>query len=434
MGRSSDPQTRVPTGRLVGDTAGTLGGLMMLKATGRKVGFCAVVSMCVVAGPLVGTSFAADEAGTSSSPGQVTATSDPGQVSATSSPGQVGAGSAPGQVQAAAAVVVVSPSSPNGWTFVNDATNAPETGTFVTGPATPPLSTGSVQLAAPTTADAHMVATQAYAGTPLLSITNLDYSTFQSGPPSPLAIALEFDIHYRPLTDGTHYGGRLVYEPYQNGTVTVGSGWQHWDALNGGSALWWASNVKGPTTTPSGFGSDGHCPISSPCTWKQVLSFFPNAEILGNLLLKAGSGWSGFTGNADALTVGVGGSTTTYDFNPDVPVVTPPGGGAGGGTPTGGGVTVGGATVALGGTTTFFTPAGGGGVTFPLGGPSAGTPPIPVQVGGKQVTRKPAKHHQATSTHSTAGGGWLWWLLALIGIAFGAFLWIAFTRSRSASA
>lgn len=398
----------------------------MLKATGRKVGFCAVVSMCVVAGPLVGTSFAADEVGTTSSPGQVTATSDPGQVTATSSPGQV---------HATAAVVVVSPSAMNGWAFVNDATNAPENSsscakcTFVTGPATPPLSTGSVQLAAPTTADAHMIATQAYAGTPLSSITNLDYSTFQSGPPSPLAISLQFDIRYRPLTD-THYGGRLVFEPYQNGAVTVGSGWQHWDALQGGLALWWTSKTtaNGANTTT--------CQQTSPCTWNKVLTLFPGAEILpgGNLLLKAGSNWVNFTGNADALTVGVGGSTTTYDFNPDVPVVTPPGGGAGGGTPTAGGVTVGGATVALGGTTTFFTPAGGGGVTFPLGGPSAGTPPIPVQVGGKQVTRKPAKHHQATSTHSNGGGGWLWWLLALIGIAFGAFLWIAFTRSRSASA
>jgi hypothetical protein len=378
---------------------------MMLKARGRTFGFFAVVSMCMVLGPLVGSSFA-DEVGTSSGPGQVTATSSPGQV------------------QAAAAVVVVSPSAMNGWAFVNDHTDAPETGTFVTGPATPPLSTGSVQLATPTAADAHMIATQAYTGTPLSSITNLDYSTFQPGPT--LAIALQFDIHYS--TSGTHYGGRLVYEPYQNGAVTVGSGWQHWDALNGGKALWWASN-QGSN------GSNGFCPINAPCTWNTVLTDFGGAEILGNLLLKAGSNWAGFTGNADALTVGVGGSNTTYDFNPNVAVVTPPGGGAGGGTPTAGGITVGGATVALGGTSTFFTPAGGGAGTVTLGGPSANTSPIPpVQVKGKQATRKPAKHQQAASTHSSGSTGWLWWLLALVGIAFVAFLWIAFTRSRSASA
>jgi hypothetical protein len=410
---------------------------MMLKASGRTFGFFAVVSMCMVAGPLVGTSFA-DEVGTSSgagqvtatsSPGQVTATSSPGQVTATSSPGQVTATSSPGQVQAAAAVVVVSPSAMNGWAFVNDATNAPETGTFVTGPATPPLSTGSVQLATPTAADAHMIATQAYASTPLSAITNLDYWTFQSGPPSPLAISLQFDIRYR-LTD-TSYGGRLVFEPYQNGAVTVGSGWQHWDALNGGNALWWTSKTtaNGADTTT--------CQQSSPCTWNKVLTLFPGAEILpgGNLLLKAGSNWAGFTGDADALTVGVRGSNTTYDFNPDVAVVTPPGGGVGGGTPTAGGITVGGATVALGGTSTFFTPAGSGAGTVTLGGPSANTSPIPpVQVKGKQAIRKPAKHQQAASTHSSGSTGWLWWLLVLVGIAFAAFLWIAFTRSRSASA
>ncbi len=33
-------------------------------------------------------------------------------------------------------------------------------------------------------------------------------------------------------------------------------------------------------------------------------------------MFKAGSGWQSFDGNADAFTTGVGGSETTYDFEP----------------------------------------------------------------------------------------------------------------------
>ncbi len=33
-----------------------------------------------------------------------------------------------------------------------------------------------------------------------------------------------------------------------------------------------------------------------------------------NTILKAGSGWASFDGNVDALTIGIGGSTTSYNF------------------------------------------------------------------------------------------------------------------------
>jgi hypothetical protein len=383
----------------------------MHKVTGRTFSFCAIVSICVLAGPLVGTSLAADQTGTNS-------TSAP--TGSSSTPAPVGSSSTPGQVGTTAAAVVVSPSSPNGWTFVNDVTNAKETGTFVTGPATPPLGTGSVQLATPTAADAHIIATQAYGGTTLSSITALTYSTYQAGPPSPLAIALEFDIRYRTADPG--YGGRLVYEPYQNGTVTVGSGWHQWDAINAGLALWWASKQTGPN------GTGGLCPQSAPCTWAAVKLAFPQATILpgGNLLLKAGSNWAGFTGDADALIVGVSGSSTTYDFGPDV-VVIPPGNGGGGGTPAGAGA----ATFALG-ATSAVTPGGGGPPTLTLGATNPATPQIPTQVQGKQVTRTPKSHHQTKSPSNSGGSSWLWWLLAIIVIGFVAFIWILFGRSRSA--
>ena len=41
----------------------------------------------------------------------------------------------------------------------------------------------------------------------------MKYSTYQPGPT--LAIAVMFDVRYR--TTDSAYGGRLVFEPYQNG-------------------------------------------------------------------------------------------------------------------------------------------------------------------------------------------------------------------------
>src|ERR1043165_5626144 len=90
--------------------------------------------------------------------------------------------------------------------------------------------------------------------------------------PSPtLAIALQFDVRYR--TSDTSYGGRLVFEPYQNGAVTVGSGWQQWSPLNG---TWWATK-----TTAAGTGGAqvvplpaGNCGQATPCTWAQIKAAF----------------------------------------------------------------------------------------------------------------------------------------------------------------
>src|SRR4029079_3934919 len=93
----------------------------------------------------------------------------------------------------------------------------------------------------------------------------------------------------------THYGGRLVFEPYYNVSPSVPSGWQTWRALTG---RWWAS-------TTNSFGSDGLCGQASPCTLAQVLANWHEAQILGNVVLKAGSGWPGGTSvGVDAVTVG----------------------------------------------------------------------------------------------------------------------------------
>lgn len=215
--------------------------------------------------------------------------------------------------------IVVKPSAMNGWYFWNDRndTFAGSPGELVSGPTAPPLGVGSVRLG-PLTGDAttaaghSVIATNAYAGTPLAAITALSYDSYQPGPIR--AIAMQFDVRYRP--GDSAYGGRLVFEPYQNGTVTVGSGWQSWSPLSG---KWWATR-----TTAAGTGGyqvvalpAGNCAQSTPCTWSEINAAFPAAAIFGRFLLKAGGNWLGFDGNADKLTVGVGGVDSSFDFEPE---------------------------------------------------------------------------------------------------------------------
>ncbi len=204
------------------------------------------------------------------------------------------------------AATVVKPSAMNGWYFWNDPgdTFLGSPGEMVTGPATPPAGVGSARLGPLTTSSgatgSSVIATDAYFDTKLADITDLSYSTYQPGPT--LAIALQFDVRYR--TTDVNYGGRLVFEPYQNGTVIVGSGWQTWSPLAGN---WWATR-----TTVDGTGGAqvvplpaGNCGIATPCAWSTILAAFPDAKIYGRFLLKAGSGWMGFDGNADLLSIGV---------------------------------------------------------------------------------------------------------------------------------
>jgi hypothetical protein len=90
-----------------------------------------------------------------------------------------------------------------------------------------------------------VIATDAYfngaVGTPLANLTTLSYSTYQPGPT--LAISLQFDVRYR-MADPA-YGGRLVFEPYQNGAGTVSPGWQSWSPLSG---TWWATKANAAGT------------------------------------------------------------------------------------------------------------------------------------------------------------------------------------------
>lgn len=197
---------------------------------------------------------------------------------------------------ASADTVTVGPDSPGWGSILDSGSNAATS--FEVGPGTPPLGTGFARFTVGDSTSGIALATGAYAGTPLDALDALDYSTYVTDAPGPQAVALQFDVDYDSTDAITGYQGRLVFEPYQNGTVTKGD-WQSWHALAG---KWWATRAPGNAT----------CPQSAPCDWADVQSAFPRASVRGALLLKAGSSWAGFDGAADALTV----NGTTHDFEP----------------------------------------------------------------------------------------------------------------------
>lgn len=217
--------------------------------------------------------------------------------------------------------VRVDPTNMHGWVFVNDETNGPGSGDFVNGPGTPPLGTGSMHFVLTGASDGQIAALPDFLGTKLSALTTLKYSTYQSvtNPSNATAIALQFNVD-KDVTDADNsYQGRIVYEPYNNNGGTVPQGtWNQWDGLNSGNAKWWLSH--------SSTQFDNNCPQSSPCTLSHIISLYPNIGIhptLGAVILKAGSGWSAFDGNADELIIGVSGTNTTYDFEHN-PLIGPP--------------------------------------------------------------------------------------------------------------
>lgn len=214
-----------------------------------------------------------------------------------------------------AAAYTITPSNMQGWAFLFDSgTNG--TGQMVIGPSTPPAGAGSAQLTVGDTATGMIIGTGGYyTGTLLSNISALTYSTYRTSGGAAQAPSVQF-AYDQDITDGiTAWQGRLVYEPYLNGTPVTGS-WQTWDALNGGTGLWWASN-NGISTV------DNTCPMATPCTWNTIISTFPNIAIhpvIPQMLFKAGSGWTSFDGNVDNLSITISGVTDTYNFEPNLPV------------------------------------------------------------------------------------------------------------------
>ena len=226
--------------------------------------------------------------------------------------GIFGAASILGTAHATSTPVTVTAANPQGWAFFDDNGNG-GSGSFVTGPGTPPLGVGSAQLALTASTQGYALGNSLDGDTALSSITSLSYSTYVQTGNNTVAPALQLNIDSDLTDTNTAWQGRLVYEPYYTHSVTDGI-WQTWNtqdnATNGSVGNWWFSN--GSLASLTG------CSQAAPCTWNDVLSKLPNAGISATapgVIFKAGSNWATpFTGNVDALTIGISGNDTTYNF------------------------------------------------------------------------------------------------------------------------
>jgi hypothetical protein len=230
-------------------------------------------------------------------------------------------------VSAAAAETVTVTPADVGTSWHAADTRPPGTGTFELGPATPPLGTGSFELQTLTNPEKVQLLTSNYDGVELDEIDALSYSTYRD----PASTGFEAGVAALNLrVDATEDGNPdfyMVYEPYQDqGNAAVQTGvWQSWDAYNGGNGKWWINT-----------GAAG-CGQATPCTWDTIVESFSSELTIqegaacgpanvkspcpGSLGFNQGSFNSGIISNVDALTVGVNGSSTTYDFElppPDV--------------------------------------------------------------------------------------------------------------------
>lgn len=188
-----------------------------------------------------------------------------------------------------------------GWTLSTTGTG---TGSFVPGPAKPPLGKGSFQLTTSGSPDSVTMFNAKSNGTPLPAITAMGYYTFRA--PTSTNPAVQVPSYQVPVQTTLGFT-TLVWEPVYNptqGPVTPGV-WQKWDPYNGGNGIWWSSRAI-----------PGVCAQTCYVPWNVIVAANPTATIFG-VGFKAGSGWAGaFTGNVDAFSLGVSGRTTTYNFEP----------------------------------------------------------------------------------------------------------------------
>lgn len=222
----------------------------------------------------------------------------------------------------ASATLVVQPSNMQGWAFNLSGSGATGTGTFVRGPAVPPLGQGSVQFILGPDGDYVELRHGGYDGLLLADISDLSYSTYvPTGTGSSndntcqapyLILTIDNNNDGDPDDNGDNI---LFYEPcYQSGAV-VRDAWQNWDAHGG---QWYP-----------GYNDDGSGRVTGPPTQtlQQYAAAHPNARIVnssngrGGVRIDAGGGGAITSDDiyyADAYRIGFGtGSITTYDFEPD---------------------------------------------------------------------------------------------------------------------
>jgi hypothetical protein len=205
---------------------------------------------------------------------------------------------------------------------------------MVTGPGTPPLGTGSANLATgngTTGGDgAEILSDTGYAGVALNSITALSYSTYDTQNNGQQFPYLQLEI-----STSNHGFDQLFFEPpYQtpgagnpalpDQGATAMNTWQSWNAFTGG---WWDNQGLCGSGGAGGVESLAACEANFDNA--TIVNDFGTAGILdgvGGVQFDVGfaSPSDQFNGNVDAFAIGVDGVTTTFDFDPNAAAVPEP--------------------------------------------------------------------------------------------------------------
>ncbi len=203
------------------------------------------------------------------------------------------------------------------WFFYNDENDTINNslGTFVGGPGTAPMGTGSAQISV-TGTQRRNLATYRFGGTVLSAITELKFSTYNpsagNGGSATRSAFLTFNVDFN---NSNTFQRRISFVPSTNGTV-VQDQWQEWDAVNGGGALYFYS---GPTWPGTG------TPGTTARTWNDIVTSYPAIRILPSdpfLGLRVGEPYAdGYTENIDAFKFGTASGTTHFNFDPANPLV-----------------------------------------------------------------------------------------------------------------
>lgn len=206
------------------------------------------------------------------------------------------------------------------WVLYNRNVNS--TGTFMIGPATPPLGVGSLELMTTGAADKITLFNYDHIGTRLATVNEIRYSTYRTIGTLQQATSLNIQVNPNGPNNGTF--ATLVYEPVYNpsqGAVQNGI-WQAWDAFDSGNALWWATrdlydagNVLIACNPNGALANLPQCAGKLYVSWATIVAGLPNAFISGGLGLNQGSGGDALTSSVDGLTIGVPSYSITYDFD-----------------------------------------------------------------------------------------------------------------------
>jgi predicted ribosomally synthesized peptide with SipW-like signal peptide len=212
-------------------------------------------------------------------------------------------------------IVPVTANNLNGWSWFDDTNNVINNalGTFVVGPGTPPLGTGSASTTLASSTSRVFLQNNSYGNIPLSTLTQLAFTEFsQSGVGGPNeAPFVRFNVDF--TTGSTTFQGSLVYVPSANGSI-VKDTWQSWNMITPGS-LW---NYSRPFW-PAGITTVANTvPGTTNRTWASILADYPNIRTWATgpqIGIRFGEpGPAGYSGNADSFTIATSGPATTYDF------------------------------------------------------------------------------------------------------------------------